>query len=188
MKLSTVLFSTACNVVLASDDRDLRGDVWAKLANTPTIDKRQSTWNPPAALLKPLQEVWDHQVATYNTNGGGALAFKNYGYDIINAGKGYVSISSRSRINAWRDAAISSSVFVGTLVQTLQPLNVLPLKLPFKRMSRSGRTSSRGLKGGHLTLSPLKTQLEGTVSGDFYTTRDGEGIPECDPRCGRFFQ
>ena len=33
-----------------------------------------------------------------------------------------------------------------------------------------------------------KTKLEGTVSGDFYTTRDGEGIPECDPRCGRFFQ
>lgn len=31
--------------------------------------------------------------------------------------------------------------------------------------------------------------LEGSLSGvDFYTTKDSEGVPECDPRCGRFFQ
>jgi len=31
--------------------------------------------------------------------------------------------------------------------------------------------------------------LEGDLTGrDFYTTTDGEGIPQCDPRCGRFFQ
>lgn len=30
--------------------------------------------------------------------------------------------------------------------------------------------------------------LEGSTSGiDVYTTTDQDGIPECDPRCGRFF-
>lgn len=30
--------------------------------------------------------------------------------------------------------------------------------------------------------------LEGSTSGiDVYTTTDGDGVPECDPRCGRFF-
>lgn len=34
-----------------------------------------------------------------------------------------------------------------------------------------------------------KTLLEGSTAGiDFYTTKDSEGVPECDPRCGRFFQ
>lgn len=92
MKISTLLISAVGSLVAASDDRDLSGDVWAQLT-TPAIDKRQSTWSPPANLVKPLQEVWDHQVATYNPNGGGALAFKNYGYDIIQAAKGYVEIS-----------------------------------------------------------------------------------------------
>ena len=87
MKLSVLLLAVASNLVLASDDRDLDGDVWNKPS---TLEKRQSAWNPPAGLVKPLQEVWDHEVATYNLGGGGLFGFKNYGYDIINAAKGYV--------------------------------------------------------------------------------------------------
>lgn len=64
---------------------DLDGDVWANL-NRAVRSKRQSSWNPPSDLVKPLQEVWDHSVETYNN--GQWEAFKNYGYDIIIAAEG----------------------------------------------------------------------------------------------------
>lgn len=85
MKLSSVLLAGLSNLVVASDHRDLNGDVWAA-----SKVKRQSSWDPPANLVTPLQEVWDHQESTYNN--GDLLGFKNYGYDIIVAGEGYVSI------------------------------------------------------------------------------------------------
>jgi len=88
MKLSILLAAAASSLVLAADDRDLNGDVWAKLENKPEISKRQSTWAPPSSLVKGLDEVWAHQVSTYNN--GNLFAFKNYGYDIINAAKGCV--------------------------------------------------------------------------------------------------
>lgn len=62
---------------------DLDGDVWKNLK---LRSKRQSSWNPPSELVKPLQEVWDHSVETYNN--GQWDAFKNYGYDIIIAAEG----------------------------------------------------------------------------------------------------
>ena len=84
MKLSILLIAAATGLVQASDNRDLGGDVWASVP--PIISKRQTTWSPPANLVKPLDEVWAHETATYG--GGGILVFKNYGYDIINAAKG----------------------------------------------------------------------------------------------------
>lgn len=90
MKVSAFLLTAAGSIAAAADSRDLDGSVWAKLATTPAVSKRQSTWAPPANLVKPLQEVWDHQVATYNPGNGGYAAFTNYGYDIINAAQGCV--------------------------------------------------------------------------------------------------
>lgn len=66
-------------------NRDLDGAVWKNLGQT-VRNKRQSSWNPPSDLVKPLQEVWDHSVKTYNN--GEWEAFKNYGYDIIMAAEG----------------------------------------------------------------------------------------------------
>jgi hypothetical protein len=66
-------------------DRDLDGAVWKNLGQS-VRSKRQSSWNPPSDLVKPLQEVWDHSVKTYSN--GEWDAFKNYGYDIIMAAEG----------------------------------------------------------------------------------------------------
>lgn len=66
-------------------NRDLDGSVWKNLGKTVQI-KRQSSWNPPADLVKPLEEVWNHSVETYNN--GDWEAFENYGYDIIMAAEG----------------------------------------------------------------------------------------------------
>jgi hypothetical protein len=90
MKATAVLLATLGNVVVASDPRDLNGDVWAA-----PLAKRQSTWDPPSNLVQPLQEVWDHEMSTYNN--GNLLGFKNYGYDIIIAAGGCVFTIKRNR-------------------------------------------------------------------------------------------
>lgn len=97
MKFSILLCAAATSLVLAADDRDLSGDVWASVP--PIVSKRQSTWSPPAALVKPLEEVWAHETATYG--GGGILVFKNYGYDIINAAKGYFTTSTIHKLYSY---------------------------------------------------------------------------------------
>lgn len=85
MKLTIALLVSLSNLAVASDHRDLNGDVWAA-----SLAKRQTSWDPPSNLVTPLQEVWDHVSSTYNN--GDLLGFKNYGYDIIVASGGYVSV------------------------------------------------------------------------------------------------
>jgi hypothetical protein len=83
MRISTaILVGVLGRVAFGADDRDLSGDVWKT-----SLTKRQTTWNPPSALVKPLEEVWAHESSTYNN--GNLLGFKNYGYDIIMAAKGW---------------------------------------------------------------------------------------------------
>lgn len=91
MKLTAVILAGLTNLAVASDHRDLSGDVWASSLTKRQTSwaKRQTTWNPPSNLVKPLQEVWGHESSTYNN--GNLLGFKNYGYDIIKASGGYVS-------------------------------------------------------------------------------------------------
>lgn len=55
----------------------------APISNRPA--KRQSGWNPPADLARPLKQVWDHCLATYSQ---GLYGFKNYGWDQIMATNG----------------------------------------------------------------------------------------------------
>ncbi len=89
--ISTFAFAAAgLHLASASDPRDQSGDVWKSLSSSSSLSKRQTTWNPPSNLVKPLQEVWDHEKATYNN--GNLLGFKNYGYDILMASNGYVII------------------------------------------------------------------------------------------------
>jgi hypothetical protein len=178
MKLSILLAAAASSLVLAADDRDLNGDVWAKLENKPAISKRQSTWAPPASLVKGLDEVWAHQMSTYNN--GNALGFKNYGYDIINAAKGELKFCVRwdtgATVTAAQRAAIEASLQknVRKWTDKLTGFNGWPFDtVTSKVVGWAARD---------------KALLQGDLGGvDFYTTKDGDGIPECDPRCGRFF-
>lgn len=67
-----------------SSPQDADGSVWEKLAARSDVTKRDITWDPPADLVVPLQETWDHEMATYTD----PLGFKNYGYDQIMANGG----------------------------------------------------------------------------------------------------
>jgi hypothetical protein len=96
MKCFAFILVTAGSLALASDDRDLIGSVWTH-PETSSFSKRRSSWNPPSALVEPLQEVWDHQIETYN--GGDLYGSKNYGYDIINAAQGCVFCNQRRKVS-----------------------------------------------------------------------------------------
>jgi hypothetical protein len=96
-------FSSAAMLALAasvasydiSTPSDEDGSVWAALSGqegssvarrvTNRPSKRQTGWNPPSALVTPLKQVWDHQVATYSQ---GLYGFKNFGWDQLMAADG----------------------------------------------------------------------------------------------------
>lgn len=173
MKFSTVLLACLSNLVVASDDRDLNGDVWAT-----SLAKRQTSWNPPSNLVTALQQVWDHESSTYNN--GNLLGFKNYGYDIIVAAGGKLNFCVR-----WDSGATVTEAQRTAIASSLQT-NV--------KKWTDNLTGFMGWPYGNIPVSVVgwatrnKNLLQGSTSGiDVYTTTDGDGIPECDPRCGRFF-
>ncbi|SDL16414.1 Cellulose binding domain-containing protein [Glycomyces sambucus] len=56
---------------------------------TPTGNPGQDEWNPPANLVQPLGEVWDHVEDTYDLN------FRNFGWDQVMATGGTISYCVR---------------------------------------------------------------------------------------------
>ncbi|KAF9265887.1 hypothetical protein L218DRAFT_859176, partial [Marasmius fiardii PR-910] len=63
-----------------------------------TLQKMQSTWNPPLNLVQPLDEVWQHQVQTYPAD------FQNYGYDRVFANQGKLNYCARLETDRTVDA------------------------------------------------------------------------------------
>ncbi|KAF3940582.1 hypothetical protein ABW19_dt0208891 [Dactylella cylindrospora] len=137
---------------------------------------RQSTWNPPSNLVTPLQQVWDHEVATYSN----ALGFRNYGYDQVMANGGYLNFCVR-----WDSSTSLSESQRAQILTALQ------------RSMKKWMDWLVGFDGFPYSSVPVRIVgyavrntglLQGSTSGyDVYTTTDSGGIPECDPRCGRFF-
>ena len=58
---------------------------------TPTPTPTPVTWNPPASLVTPLAQVWQHEESTYTDLYG----FKNYGWDQVFANGGSLNICVR---------------------------------------------------------------------------------------------
>src|SRR3954469_4781228 len=65
--------------------------VLAAPAVTAAPAQAADTWNPPAGLVQPLGEVWNHVESTYPDLYG----FRNYGWDQVVANKGSVNYCVR---------------------------------------------------------------------------------------------
>ncbi|KAF2181681.1 hypothetical protein K469DRAFT_791279 [Zopfia rhizophila CBS 207.26] len=127
-------------------------------------DLNEKTWNPPANLVKPLKEVWDHEMATYSN----ALGFKNYGYDQVMAGKDKINYCVR-----WE----------GTQTVTAAQREKIDVLAGFEKFPYS--TVEVNVVGWAVKNANI---LQGDTSNiQVYTTTDAGGIPQCDERCGRFF-
>jgi hypothetical protein len=139
------------------------------------LPAKRATWNPPSNLVNPLNEVWAHETATYTPN------FKNYGYDQLIAAGGTAKVCVR-----WESTSQTVTEAQRTQVQTA-----------IQRSYKKWIDWLVGFEGFPYTTVPLSVVgwavsnpnlLQGSTSGiDIYTTKDSGGIPECDPRCGRFF-
>lgn len=144
------------------------------------VDKRdlnKTTWDPPANLVTPLKQVWDHEMSTYSA----PLTFKNYGYDQVMAGKGKINYCVRWESSSQKvTAAQRTQVETAIKRQFKKWIDVLAGfdKFPYKTVDV--KVVGWAVKNANL--------LEGDTSGiQVYTTTDADGIPQCDERCGRFF-
>ncbi|GAA3814854.1 cellulose-binding domain-containing protein [Cellulomonas soli] len=59
--------------------------------SSPAPTAAPAAWDPPAALVSPLAEVWAHQESTYSDLYG----FRNYGWDQVVANGGYLNVCVR---------------------------------------------------------------------------------------------
>ncbi|KAL3440377.1 hypothetical protein BJX65DRAFT_290566 [Aspergillus insuetus] len=180
LSLTALQLLASSSAALPLADRDIPWHITVPKNLTPGISKRQSslptTWDPPSNLVTPLEEVWQHQLDTYSD----PLGFQNYGFDQVIAAGGKINYcvrwESSSTITAAQREQITSAA------------------------SRSYNKWISGLAGfdgwpydtvevnvvGYAVSDP--SLLEGDTTGlDIYTTTDADGIPECDPACGRFF-
>ncbi|KAL0934639.1 cellulose-binding family ii [Colletotrichum truncatum] len=183
---AAVALAASSQAMSISTPSDLDGSVWQALSsvsgrsfedmprNRPV--KRQSGWNPPSDLVKPLKEVWDHCKSTYSNFAG----FKNYGWDQVIATKGTINVCVRWESSASVTEAQRKSVAAA--------------------LNRSHQSWYKWLYGyDNFPFSSVKVNvvgwavkdkslLQGSTDGiQVYTDKDAEGIPQCAESCGRFF-
>ena len=130
----------------------------------------------PADLTAPLDEVWKHTEDTRPND----LDFANYAYDQIIAGEGKINYCVRWESTKTATAADRVSIEKALQRSFKKWVDVLAGYDGFPYS-----TVDVNVVGWAVTDESL---LEGSTDGiDVYTTVDGEGAPQCDEGCGRFF-
>lgn len=139
-------------------------------------------WNPPAGLVQPLGEVWNHVESTYPDLYG----FRNYGWDQVMANRGSVNYCVRWESDAPVSAALRDQIHAA-------------LKKQFgKWMAAMVESNGAGHNAWPYTGVPVNivgwavknrsTLQWSDNSVDIYAGMlDGAGAPQCAPDCGRFF-
>lgn len=139
-------------------------------------------WNPPANLVQPLGEVWNHVESTYPDLYG----FRNYGWDQVMANRGSVNYCVRWESDAPVSVALRDRIHAA-------------LKRQFgKWMAAMVDSNGTGHNAWPYTNVPVNivgwaaknrsTLQWNDNSVDIYAgVLDGAGAPQCAPDCGRFF-
>ncbi|EGY20564.1 hypothetical protein VD0002_g8055 [Verticillium dahliae] len=189
--LSTAALAFAASVsgydISTPSDQD--GSVWQALAGKDATSfaprsssnrpaKRQAGWNPPTSLATPLKQVWDHCLATYGD--GDLFRFKNYGWDQLIAAQGTINMCVRWESDTVVTEAQRSQIAKVTAAQYQKWFQWLYGYDNFPYTNVKVNIVGWAVRD--------KALLQGSTAGlDIYTNKDGSGIPECAPACGRFF-
>ncbi|MER5455204.1 cellulose binding domain-containing protein [Micromonospora sp. NPDC002389] len=147
-------------------------------APSPTTPPPTSGWNPPAHLVNPLNQVWQHVEQTYNN--GNPYGFRNYGWDQVMANRGYLNFCVRWDSSATVTAAQRDQIHATLARQYKKWMDVMVghnawpyQQVPIKVVGWAVRDRS---------------QLQWTdTSVDVYVNNIRENAPQCAPECGRFF-
>ncbi|WP_089158215.1 cellulose-binding domain-containing protein [Micromonospora sp. NBS 11-29] len=144
----------------------------------PTTPPPASGWNPPANLVGPLNQVWQHVEQTYNN--GNPLGFRNYGWDQLFANRGAINYCVRWDSSASVTAAQRDQVQAALARQYNKWISVMA-----------------GHNGFPYTNVPVKVvgwavrdrnQLQWSDSSvDIYVNNIRENAPQCSEPCGRYF-
>ncbi|KAJ0109803.1 hypothetical protein J7T55_004353 [Diaporthe amygdali] len=145
-----------------------------RVAAASSTSTANTTWNPPSDLVQGLTEVWD-KYTTDNTE------FKNLGYDHIMATKAKIQYCVR-----W-DA--STNKITAAQRQKLETV----LSTQYNKWVSKALAGFDGFPydSVDVSISGWATNNTALFEGDtsdlnIYTdTADVDGIPECDPACGR---
>ncbi|KUL29305.1 hypothetical protein ADL15_28765 [Actinoplanes awajinensis subsp. mycoplanecinus] len=134
------------------------------------------TWSPPANLVTPLAQVWQHQEQTY----GDLYGFRNYGWDQVMANRGYINYCVR-----WDSTASVTAAQRDQIQATLA------------RQHKKWMDELVGHNAWPYADVPVKvvgwavrnrSQLQWTDSSvDIYVNDIRENAPQCSEPCGRFF-
>lgn len=134
------------------------------------------TWNPPANLVTPLNQVWSHQESTY----GNLYGFRNYGWDQVFANGGYLNFCVRWDSPARVSAAQRDQIHAQLARQYKKWMDVMAghnnwpyATVPIKVVGWAVRD---------------RAQLQWTDNSvDIYVNNIRENAPQCAEPCGRFF-
>ncbi|SEH03284.1 hypothetical protein SAMN05444920_1352 [Nonomuraea solani] len=136
----------------------------------------QTGWNPPANLVTPLNQVWQHVESTYPNLYG----FRNYGWDQVMANKGSINYCVRWDTSATVTAAQRDQIHATLTRQFKKWMDLMV-----------------GHNGWPYSNVPLKVvgwavrdraQLQWSDNSvDIYVNNIRENAPQCAEPCGRFF-
>lgn len=145
-------------------------------AYSSAIGNPSTTWNPPANLVAPLNQVWQHVEQTYSNLYG----FRNYGWDQVFANRGSINYCVRWDSSAPVSAALRDQIHAALARQFKKWMDVMA-----------------GHNGWPYQSVPLKvvgwavrdraTLQWSDTSVDIYVNNIRENAPQCSEPCGRFF-
>ncbi|MFD1539372.1 hypothetical protein [Nonomuraea guangzhouensis] len=144
--------------------------------NDPGGGGSTTTWNPPANLVTPLNEVWQHVESTYPNLYG----FRNYGWDQVMANRGSINYCVRWDSSATVTAAQRDQIHAALARQFKKWMDVMAghnawpyATVPLKVVGWAVRD---------------RAQLQWSdTSVDIYVNNIRENAPQCAEPCGRFF-
>ncbi|MGC4891548.1 cellulose-binding domain-containing protein [Micromonospora sp. DT227] len=144
----------------------------------PTTPPPASGWNPPANLVGPLNQVWQHVEQTYNN--GNPLGFRNYGWDQLFANRGAINYCVRWDSSATVTAAQRDQVQAALARQYQKWMNVMAGHNGFPYRDVPVKVVGWAVRD--------RNQLQWSdTSVDIYVNNIRENAPQCSEPCGRYF-
>ncbi|KAF3008358.1 hypothetical protein G7054_g2330 [Neopestalotiopsis clavispora] len=179
---SSVLTSTTVVTSPSSSAVKIASEVATSTSKTSTASAAATStadsWDPPSSLVTALEEVWDHEISTYSD----PLGFMNYGYDHLMDTAANIQYCVR-----WDSTQSVTAEQRASIETALQ-----------RQYNKWVEGALAGFDGFPYTTANVKvtgwaTNNTGLLEGDMadgvtvHSTSDTDGIPQCDPACGRFF-
>ena len=147
-------------------------------APTPTSPPPTSGWNPPANLVTPLNQVWQHVEQTYNN--GNLYGFRNYGWDQVMANRGYLNFCVRWDSSATVTATQRDQIHATLARQYKKWMDVMVGHNAWPYRDVPVRVVGWAVRD--------RNQLQWSDSSvDIYVNNIRENAPQCSEPCGRFF-